>query len=83
MTYPSDPCGIRAARECACKPGECHQQPRAIPAPTAQPSLALGLSGAIVGGAIVAFIVFVSMPRAMEDSHRQALDQQEQISWAR
>jgi len=72
-------CDLRTHRECACSPGKCHQQPKAITAPTAQPSLALGLSGAIVGGAIVAFFVFVSMPRAMEDSHRQALENQEQI----
>jgi hypothetical protein len=72
-------CDLRTHRECACQPGECHQQPRAITAPTAQPSLALGLSGAIVGGAIVAFFVFVSMPRAMEDSHRQALENQENV----
>lgn len=75
-------CDLKTYGECACKPGECHQTPRAITAPTSQPSLALGLSGAIVGGAIVAFFVFVSMPRAMEDSHRQQLEQQEaSVQW--
>ena len=75
-------CDLKTYGECACSPGKCHQQPRDTTAPVAQPSLVLGLSGAIVGGAIVAFFVFVSMPRAMEDSHRQALDQQEaSVQW--
>jgi hypothetical protein len=47
------------------------------------PSLTLTFSAAIVCGAIISFFVFVSMPRAMEASHRQALDQQENVAWTR
>lgn len=72
-------CHFRTHRECACKPGECHQQPRAITAPVSMPSLTLTFSAAIVCGAIISFFVFVSMPRAMEASHRQQLENQEQI----
>jgi hypothetical protein len=38
------------------------------------------LSAAIVCGAIIAFIVFVSVPSAKAEFHRQALENQENIS---
>jgi hypothetical protein len=78
MTSHGDACGIRAARECACPVGRCHQQPQTV-APVSEPSLCLTLSAALVGGAVVAFFVFVSVPKAKAEFHRQALENQENV----
>jgi hypothetical protein len=76
MTSPSDHCGLRTHRECACPADRCHQQPPTH-APVSSPSLGVTFSAAIVCGAIIAFIVFVSVPSAKAEFHRQALEQQE------
>lgn len=72
-------CDLRTYLECACPAGRCHQQPQTR-APVSTPSLGVTLSAAIVCGAIIAFIVFVSVPSAKAEFHRQALENQENIS---
>jgi len=78
MTSPSNPCGFRAARECACQPGECQQTPRAITAPVSMPSIKFSL--AVIGfGLSMMAIAFISLSAADRQFHRQQLEQQEQI----
>lgn len=71
-------CHFRTHRECGCPTGSCQQQPT-TPAPVIQASTTTILATAIMLGAIAAFFAFVSIPRAADAYHRQALDQQENV----
>lgn len=81
MTSPSNACGFRAARECACQTGECHQSPRAITAPVSRPSIKFSL--AIIGfGLSMMAIAFISLSAADRQFHRQQLINQEaSVQW--
>jgi hypothetical protein len=72
-------CHFRTHRECPCEPGTCQQQPT-TPAPVIQASTTTIIATAIMLGAIAAFFAFVSIPRAADAYHRNALDQQENVS---
>lgn len=76
-----DLCHMRDLHECACKPGECQQQPKAIPAPVHLFSVREIISTSVLIGAIAATFAFYSIPRAVGASHHQQLEQQEQITW--
>lgn len=75
-------CDLKTYGECACKTGECHQQPRAITAPVSMPSIKFSL--AVIGfGLTMMAIAFISLSAADRQFHRQQLEQQEQIVWTR
>jgi hypothetical protein len=78
MTSPSDACGFREARECACAPGSCRVQPAPVEI-LHQPRIRDGIYASIVIGGIAALLAFYSIPRAAEVSHQIALDRQEQV----
>lgn len=70
-------CDFKSMGECGCTTS-CKTQP-ATPAPVIQASTTTILATAIMLGAIAAFFAFVSIPRAADAFHRQALDQQENL----
>jgi hypothetical protein len=70
-------CDLKTYGECACGPGDCHQQPKAITAPVHRASIKDTLATAIVIGAIATIIAFISIPRAVGASHQQFLAEQE------
>jgi hypothetical protein len=82
MISPSDTCGFRAARECGCAADTCRVQPQPIEI-IHQPRLRDGIYASIIIGGIAAMLAFVSIPRAAEVSHRNALEQQENVTWKR
>lgn len=69
-------CDFKSMGECGCPVGSCRVQPT-TPAPVVQASTTTILATAIMLGAIAAFFAFVSIPRAADAYHRQALDRQE------
>jgi hypothetical protein len=79
MTYPSNVCHIREHRECACPAGSCRVQPQPIEI-IHQPRIRDGIYASIIIGGIAAMLAFVSIPRAAEVSHRNALEQQENVN---
>lgn len=78
---PFDRCDLRIHRECACSPGKCHQQPKAITAPVSTPSIKFSL--AVIGfGLTMMAIAFLSLSAADRQFHRQQITNQEaSVQW--
>lgn len=75
-------CQVRDHGECACAPGSCRVQPAPVEI-LHQPRIRDGIYASIVIGGIAALLAFYSIPRAAEVSHRNALSNQENITWKR